>query len=614
MSEEEPVYGSLNIPARSNNHDHLDGSFAESEMGGRHRSSSFSNRFRQAGGPNSLDNFARSWQRAAAFPEVIPRRSSFVSTNEDDDIAIATGQDHSSHSTSWGRSWGRNSNADRPLLRDSDSEHDDDDSREPTKHALPSTGLLATSFDRSFAASYGSISSRVSDAARRNAIQFHRDQLPKAHVDGSDDPDRSPLLVKHIQHEDGTQEDVIVGQSTVPQTIFNSVNVLIGIGLLSLPLALKHAGWVFGLFFLVFSAVTTSYTAKILAKCLDVDRSLVTYADLAYISFGQQARLVISFLFCLELLGACVALVVLFADSLYALVPGLSILQWKIVCGIVLLPLNFLPLRFLSITSILGIISCTSIVILICIDGLIKPNAPGSLRQPANTFMFPENWATFPLSFGLIMSPWGGHGVFPNIYRDMRHPQKYGKSLWVTYLFTFTLDCSMAIIGWLMFGDVVRDEITANILTITDYPQSISVGIIVFIAIIPLAKVPLNARPLVATFEVLCGLGGVHLPAENSSEKMQKIGRVLVRVFVVVGIVVLAVIFPSFDRIMAFLGSFLCFTICIIFPLAFYLKIFGKEISRSERILDWTLLIISSILAAVGTVWAFLPQEMLTAN
>ncbi|CAG8187552.1 unnamed protein product [Penicillium olsonii] len=614
MPEEEPAYGSLNIPASSSNHARLDSSFAESEMGGRHRSSSISNRFRQAGGPNSLDNFARSWQRAAAFPEVLPRRSSFVSTNEDDDIAIATGQDHSSHSASWGQSWGRNSNADRPLLRDSDSEHEEDDLPEPTKRALPSTGLLGTSFDRSFAASYGSISSRVSDSTRRHAIQFHRDQLPQAHVEGSGDPDRSPLLVKHIQHEDGTQEDIIVGQSTVPQTIFNSVNVLIGIGLLSLPLALKHAGWVFGLFFLVFSAVSTSYTAKILAKCLDVDRSVVTYADLAYIAFGQQARLIISFLFCLELLGACVALVVLFADSLYALVPGLTILQWKIVCGLVLLPLNFLPLRFLSITSILGIISCTSIVILICIDGLIKPNAPGSLRQPANTFMFPENWATFPLSFGLIMSPWGGHGVFPNIYRDMRHPQKYGKSLWVTYIFTFTLDCSMAIIGWLMFGDVVRDEITANILTITDYPQSISVGIIVFIAIIPLAKVPLNARPLVATFEVLCGLGVVQLPADHGSEKMQKIGRALVRVFVVVMIVILAVIFPSFDRIMAFLGSFLCFTICIIFPLAFYLKIFGKEISRSERILDWALLILSSILAAVGTVWAFLPQEILNAN
>ncbi|KAJ5570729.1 Amino acid transporter transmembrane [Penicillium sp. DV-2018c] len=615
--DSEPVHGSLRMPAAtpsSYDYGNLDRGnlIAEAEAGGRRRSSSYSSRFRQAGGVNSLDNFARSWQRAAAFPEVIPRRTSFVSVESDDELAIASGQDYGS------QAWGRRSDVERPLLRgeadsDSGSDEDDGDSRapDPSKRALPSTGLLGSSFDRSFATSYGTMSSRMSESTRRNAILFHREQLPAAHLDGAGDPDRGPLLVKHIQHEDGTKEDIIVGQSTVPQTIFNSVNVLIGIGLLSLPLAMKHAGWVLGLSFLLFSAVTTSYTAKILAKCLDADRSVVTYADLAYISFGQNARLITSFLFCLELLGACVALVVLFADSLHALIPGLSILEWKIVCGVVLIPLNFLPLRFLSITSILGIISCTSIVILICVDGLIKPDSPGSLRQPANTFLFPVNWATLPLSFGLIMSPWGGHGVFPNIYRDMRHPYKYGKSLSVTYLFTFTLDCSMAVIGWLMFGDIVSDEITANVLTVTDYPQSLSICIIIFISIIPLTKVPLNARPLVATFEVLCGL---HVPARNGYETAHQISRAMVRVVLVAMIVVLAVVFPAFDRIMAFLGSFLCFTICIILPLAFYLKIFGKEISRGERIIDWILIIFSSILAAVGTVWAFLPQDMLAAN
>lgn len=312
------------------------------------------------GGPNSIDNFARSWQRAAGFPEVIPRRSSFVSADLDDELAISAGLDYGSRSS---QSWGRQSDNERPLLsedsEDEDSEQEDLGAPGRQRRTGPNAALLASSFERSFAASYGTISSRVSESTRRNAIQFHREQH-HALADGTEDPDRAPLILKHVEHEDGTHEDIIIGQSTVPQTVFNSVNVLIGIGLLSLPLAMKQAGWLLGLSFLAYSAVTTSYTAKILAKCLDVDKTLVTYADLAYISFGQQARLVTSILFCLELLGACVALVVLFADSLYVLVPGLSILEWKIVCGLVLLPLNFLPLRFLSVTSILGIVSCTS--------------------------------------------------------------------------------------------------------------------------------------------------------------------------------------------------------------------------------------------------------------
>lgn len=626
--EDEATFSPLRIPSSYDYGNLTRSPIAEAEAG-RRRSSSFS-RIRQAGGPNSIDNFARSWQRAACFPEVLPRRSSFVDAESDDEFAIATGQDYE-YASRGALSIGRHSDIERPLLsEDSDGADQDDEighGSDRQRRSIPATGLapgpgsgagsgsvglLASSLDRSFATSYGTISSRVSESARRNAIQFHREQQTG---DGLGDPDREPLLLKHVQHEDGTEEDIVVGQSTVPQTIFNSVNVLIGIGLLSLPLAMKQAGWLLGLLFLIYSALTTSYTAKILAKCLDVDRTLVTYADLAYISFGQHARLLTSFLFCLELLGACVALVVLFADSLYALIPGLSILEWKIVCGIVLIPLNFLPLRFLSVTSILGIISCTSIVLLICLDGLIKPDSPGSLRQPAHTTLFPENWATLPLSFGLIMSPWGGHGVFPNIYRDMRHPRKYGKSLWATYIFTFSLDCSMAIIGWLMFGDSVHDEVTANILGLDEYPKAVSICIIIFISIIPLTKVPLNARPLVATFEVLCGVGVMgHSHSHGQPENDQKFLRIAVRIFTVALIVVLAVIFPSFDRIMAFLGSFLCFTICIIFPLAFYLKIFGKEISRRERIFDWFLLISSSILAAVGTVWAFLPREWIAAD
>jgi solute carrier family 32 (vesicular inhibitory amino acid transporter) len=90
--------------------------------------------------------------------------------------------------------------------------------------------------------------------------------------------------------------------------------------------------------------------------------------------------------------------------------------------------------------------------------------------------------------------------------------------------------------------------------------------------------------------------------------------KILIRILVIVLIVVIAVVFPSFDSIMAFMGSTLCFTICIILPLAFYLKIFGVDIPLKERILDWILIIICSIMAVIGTVWAILPKEMIGAQ
>ncbi|PGH05967.1 hypothetical protein AJ79_06656 [Helicocarpus griseus UAMH5409] len=605
----------VNIPQQEDHHHYHE---ADGDDLRRRWTAEISARTQSAGvAPNSWDSFARSWQRAAHFPEITPRRSSLVYALPDD-------EEH-----------GRGVSIDetRPLLRQRSApdeyvpETPFEDTDYETREGALDGGFLASSrttplLGRSYEASYGTIASgRMSDSARMHAAQLHREQHfieadPTAEVDA----EQEPLLVKRVQHEDGSKETVIVGQSTVPQTIFNSVNVLIGIGLLSLPLGLKYAGWLIGIPLLIFSAVATAYTARILAKCMDVDSTLVTYADLAYISFGPQARNIISFLFCLELMGACVALVVLFADSVDALIPGLGTLRWKLICGAILIPMNFVPLRLLSLTSILGIFCCTSIVLIIFVDGIIKPDSPGSLREPARTTLLPENWHGVPLSFGLIMSPWGGHGVFPNIYRDMRHPHKYGESLWVTYIFTFSLDLAMAVAGWLMFGPGIKDEVTSNILLTSGYPNWLSVCIVAFIAIIPLTKIPLSCRPLVSTIESLCNIHPIQTPStsnyhhkNHTSHPHHSLFRTTLqfstRILTICIITFIAIIFPYFDRIMALIGSSLCITICIVFPIAFYLKIFGERVPLKERVLDWVLLTVCSVMAVVGTIWAFLPKE-----
>ena len=130
--------------------------------------------------------------------------------------------------------------------------------------------------------------------------------------------------------------------------------------MLSLPLAIRYGGWIIGMIFFAISALATSYTSKLLAKCLDVDQSLVTFADIGYVSFGSRARIMISILFSVELLGVCIALVILFADSVDLLITRFIKKKWKIVCGIPIIPLSFLPMRLLSFTSILGILCCFS--------------------------------------------------------------------------------------------------------------------------------------------------------------------------------------------------------------------------------------------------------------
>lgn len=449
----------------------------------------------------------------------------------------------------------------------------------------------------------------------RHAGRIFRDQQLRTSDD--DDQEHEPLLVRKVEDEDGQEVEIIIGQSTLPQTVFNSINVLVGVGLLALPLSLQYSGLIPGLAFLTLAAATTMYTAKLLAKCLDVDNSLVTFADLAYVSFGPSARVATSLLFSLELIAICVALVVLFADSLNALTNGSwGLTEWKVVCGIILTPLAFVPLRYLSVTSILGILCCFGIVLAIFIDGLVKPDQPGSLRSPATIHLFPDNWFTLPISFGLLMSPWGGHSVFPNIYRDMRHPYKYGRAVNMSYAFTFMLDLFMAIIGLLMFGDDVKDELTRNIFLTKGYPESLNIVIVICVAIIPLTKIPLNARPIVSTVELFLGLDSRSLSmAGESINGLSSLSRgflkAIVRITCVVVFVILAILVPDFDQIMSLLGAVACFTVCLILPAAFHLKLFGPTLTTLQKALDWSLIVVSSILAVVSTVFNFLPKDTL---
>lgn len=142
------------------------------------------------------------------------------------------------------------------------------------------------------------------------------------------DDEREPLLVTKVQRDDGTEAEVIVGQSTLPQTIFNSSNVLVGVGILSLPLGIKYAGWVIGISGLLLSSLVSKYTAGLLAKCIDVDSSLANFADIAFVAFGEVGRVATSSLISLELMVACVGLVILFADTLGSLIEGPSAVTW----------------------------------------------------------------------------------------------------------------------------------------------------------------------------------------------------------------------------------------------------------------------------------------------
>ncbi|KAL8734533.1 MAG: hypothetical protein Q9166_001433 [cf. Caloplaca sp. 2 TL-2023] len=330
----------------------------------RHRRSSISmriNSLAQVGGVNSLENFARSWQRAAGFNELPPHRPTiFVSAADDEEERIGTRRYEPSPTE-------RRSLLRQQLERQESASEAIIATDTPTPKQAPVTSLdagtndvldhapyLASPYASSYGGLYGSLSSRVNESSLQHAGKLFEEQQ----LAGTGEPDKEdePLLIRRVEQEDGKIIEEVVGRSTLPQTVLNSANVLVGVGILSLPLALNYSGWVIGVPFLLLAALATRYTAGLLARCLNRFPRMTHFSELGYTAFGMKMWIAMEILITLELGAADVALVVLFADSLNALIPGWGVVEWKVVCGIIILPLNFVPLRYLSITSVLGVL------------------------------------------------------------------------------------------------------------------------------------------------------------------------------------------------------------------------------------------------------------------
>ncbi|KAK4052660.1 hypothetical protein OIV83_001947 [Microbotryomycetes sp. JL201] len=402
------------------------------------------------------------------------------------------------------------------------------------------------------------------------------------------------------------------GMSTWGQTLFNTVNVLIGVGLLAEPFAFAEAGWVLGTILLLFCALITNYTGKMLAKIMTRDDTLTTYADVLIKAYGNWSRSLIYAMFVIELGALSIALVTLFADSMESLFPRIPVTTFKIMFFFIIVPTTFVPLRFLSISSLIGIISTFMLLVVLVTDGALMPTQPGSLRDAMPTHVGPQ------------------------------------------------------------FGQHVSSEVTRDLIHRPGNPVVLNKIAVWMVALNPVVKYAVANAPLVQTFEIMVGIQKTPLaPAERAAASLngsainsrisessavssyvplveqnrdtdstwRRYSFLITRPFLTGMAVILAIVIPDFERVLAFLGSASAFIICCIGPIGAYLIISRNpdgprqakadahadaerarrlhlgssatlpplRISRAERFLCWTLLIVSIVLASVGTVWAFLP-------
>ncbi|CAK5278331.1 unnamed protein product [Mycena citricolor] len=404
----------------------------------------------------------------------------------------------------------------------------------------------------------------------------------------------------------GNKVQVYAGQSTFGQTLFNSIAILLGIGMLSEPLAFAYAGWGMGTVLVVFYGFISCYTAKILARIILSDPRLRSYADIGRKAFGPKSTVFISILFCLELFAVSVILVTLYADSLNSLIP-----------------------RYSSNTYKLWGVFLVLLVIVVFLDGVTKAEAPGSLWEPADTSFGIDNYSRLGVAFGLFMAGFSGHAVIPSLARDMMDPSEFDKMINWAFLVATSIYTLIAWAGYRMFGNSVSEEISMDLLATPGYNVVLNQAALWMLVVSPLSKFALNTQPLNTAIGILLGLdrpltapedlaAKLAAPPQGTRVSLKNTLWVLQRVVVTLASVVVSIYVPEFSAAseyfaitspteysigstVAFLGSFSAFLLCILGPIAAKVSI-----ERRCGLFDGLIMMIALVMAVWGTGAAFL--------
>ncbi|KAG2077126.1 hypothetical protein BDR04DRAFT_1089441 [Suillus decipiens] len=397
------------------------------------------------------------------------------------------------------------------------------------------------------------------------------------------------------------------GQSTYGQTLFNSIAILLGIGMLSEPLAFAYAGWIGGTALIVFMGFLNCYTAKILAGIILDDPRLRSYADIGRKAFGPKSTALTTIMFCLELFAVSVAFVTLAADSMHEVIPAYSSDTFKIASIVVLAPLVFLPLSILSYTSIFGICSTLLIILVIFIDGFSKRDAPGSLWSPAATSWGTGSMTELGIACGLLMAGFAGHPVIPSLARDMIDPSEFNHMINWAFVITTFIYGIIGYAGYLMFGRNVSDEISKDLMSTPGYNSWLNEIALWTLVSTPLTKFPLNTRPINVILEIMLGIdnhSGIkpHLDAELSTARrlLNRVFFIVERISVPALSILVSILVPEFSSLMAFIGAFSAFMLCVIGPISAKISLEGRY-----SLTDVLLLVMAVVMATWGTLAAF---------
>jgi len=259
--------------------------------------------------------------------------------------------------------------------------------------------------------------------------------------------------------------------------------------------------------------------------------------------------------------------------------------------------------RLLSYLSAVGTIATISVVTSVLSYAIIEGDMADQVARDQQLSNVPpyRSWWTvsgLPVGFGLIAYTFSGHAIVPSIYTSLKRPQDFEKMVNITYLCVVFCCCIVACSGYYMFGDTVEDQITITLekaLVKSNTGAEKSMTMITWLMILTaFSKFTLTMFPLALGMEEIIG-------RFLSSDKTLEAFSAFIKIVLIMLSLMVAIFVPSFSFLCSLVGLLCTMIVSVIFPAAAHLKLFGSELSITEKVVDWIFIILGLIAAVVGT-------------
>lgn len=378
------------------------------------------------------------------------------------------------------------------------------------------------------------------------------------------------------------------GNTSFFKTVFNGLNAIIGIGILSVPYALASGGWL-SLLLLFAISMAATYSGLLVKRCMEADQRIKSYSDIGEHAFGKIGKAVVSTVLYADLYMVVTGFLILEGDNLHNLFPGITFpLFGMSIDGkssfIIIIALILLPTVWLDDLSILAYVSAGGVLASFIILGSVVwvGALDGVGFQNKGDLL---NLGGIATAVSLYMFCYSAHPVFPALYTSMEKKQNFSKVLLLCFLICTISYTSMAILGYLMFGRGVNSQITLNLPT-----GKVGSQVAIYTTLVtPLAKYALMLKP-------------VAMSTESWFPTYRKIKsfRIMIRTALVASQVLVALAVPFFGYLMSFVGALLSASASLTIPCLCYLKISGTN-SGVELVFILGIVVLSILIMIFGT-------------